>query len=235
MKNTFALLAMLFAATISVAPAATLTRITVSGEGTVAVVPDQASIRASIITNADRAEDAVSQTNATYARAVDAVVALGVARDDITLADYNVSYNPRPSSTPNEPPPAGRFGYVVTRTFDVKVRNVGKAGAVVDALTKAGTTNIESVAFGTSDPSRVRSEATTRAMQEARAKAEDAARAAGLHITGIEQIVYGGSGGVVPMMRVATMSAMAAPAPTAFDAGSVKVTTDLTVIFLAQP
>ena len=209
-----------------------LTHISVTGDGTVAVTPDQAAVRAAIENTAERAQDAVSATNATYARAVDAVVALGVARSDITLAYYNFNYNPRPAPVAGDNVSPGRYGYTVTRTFDVKVRDVDKAGAVVDALTKSGVTNIESVAFTTSDPSHARSQATARAMADARAKAQDAARAAGLHLTGIGRITYGGASIIQPMMR--TMAAQA-PAPTVFDQGNVNVSVTLTVVFLAQP
>lgn len=232
MTKPLALLAMLLVICAASAPAATITHITVTGEGTVAVTPDQAAVRASIETTADRAQDAVSQTNVTYMRAVDAVVALGVTRSDVTLAYYNLNYNPRPTVNAGENIPPGRYGYTVTRAFDVKVRDVNKAGTVVDALTRAGVSNIESVSFTTADPSRARSEATAKAMADARAKAQDAARAAGLRITGISRITYGGAPTVQPMMRAAVMSA---PAPTVFDAGSVTVSVSLTVVYLATP
>jgi hypothetical protein len=234
MNRTLALLAIFLATTICAAPAATITRISVGGEGTVAMEPDQATVRASVVSNADRAEDAVSQNNVTYTHLVDAAVATGVARNDITLAYYNINYIPRPKLAPGEVAPSGPFGYIVSRAFDVKVRNVGKAGAVVDALTNAGVTNIESVNFGLAAPSHARSTATAKAMADARAKAGEIARAAGLHIVGIEEI---SSGGAIrfpaPMMR--TMGVSAAAAPTVFDSGNVNVTADLTVIFLAQP
>jgi uncharacterized protein YggE len=233
MKKTLALVAMLLVATISAAPAATTTHITVSGEGTVALVPDQATIRASVVTNADSAENAVSQNNTIYAHLVDAAVATGVARDDITLAYYNINYNPRPKPAPGEIAPAGQFGYVVSRSFDVKVRSVAKTGTVVDALTKAGVTNVDNVSFGVADSSRALAIATAKAMADARTKADEIARAAGLHVVGIDQIAYGG--GIrtpVPMMKTMAMSAAA---PTVFDSGNVNVTADLTVVFLAQP
>ncbi len=232
MTKPLALLVMLLLLGTGVAPAATITHITVTGDGSVAVTPDQAAVRAAIEETAERAQDAVAATNATYTRAVDAVVALGVARSDITLAYYNFNYNPRPAPVAGENVAPGRYGYTVTRTFDVKVRDVNKAGAVVDALTKSGVTNIESLAFTTSDPSHARSQATARAMADARAKAQDAARAAGLHLTGIGRITYGGAPIIQPMMR--TMAAQA-PAPTVFDQGSVNVNVTLTVVFLAAP
>jgi uncharacterized protein len=232
MIRPLAFLAALLVATTAAAPAATVTHITVTGEGTVAVMPDQATVRAAIETTADRAQDAVSQTNATYNHAVDAVVALGIARGDVTLAYYNLNYNPRPVVATGESVPPGRYGYTVTRTFDVKVGDVNKAGAVVDALTKAGVTNIESVAFSAANPAHARSEATAKAMADARATAQDAARAASLHITGVSRITYGGGPVVQPMMRV---MAAQAPVPTVFDQGSINVSVTLTVVFLATP
>jgi hypothetical protein len=233
MKKTLVLVAMLLVATISAAPAATITHISVSGEGTVALVPDQATIRASVVTNADSAENAVSQNNTIYAQLVDAAVGTGVVRDDITLAYYNISYNPRPKPQPGEIAPTGQFGYVVSRSFDVKVRSVGKTGSVVDALTKAGVTNVENVSFGVADSSRALATATAKAMADARTKADEIAHAAGLHVVGIEQIASGGGIRMpVPMMKTMAVSAAA---PTVFDSGNVNVTADLTVVFLAQP
>lgn len=235
MNRTLALLTLFLVSTSVAGAAATVTHITVSGEGTVAVMPDEATIRASIVTNADRADDAVSQNNTTYARIVAATQAQGVARNDVTLADYNLNFNPRPSPMPSDGGFAAsqRYGYIVSRTFDIKVRAIAKAGAVVDAITKAGVTNVEGVSFGASDPSHARAQATSKAFADARLKADEVAKAAGLHITGIGRIEFGGSAPVVPMMRMAAMSAAAAPAPTVLDAGNVSVSASLTVVFLA--
>lgn len=237
MNRTLALLTILLISTSVGAAAATVTHITVSGEGTVAVVPDEATIRASIITNADRADDAVSENNSIYSRIVAATQAQGIARNDVTLADYNLNFNPRPSPMPSDGGyiSSSRFGYTVTRAFDIKVRAVAKAGAVVDAITKAGLTSVESISFGSSDPSRARAQATAKAFADARSKADEAAKAAGLHITGIGRIEFGGNASVAPMMRMTAMSATATPAPTVFDSGTLNVTASLTVVFLAQP
>ncbi len=232
MTRSLAFLAALLIGTATATAAATVTRITVSGDGTIAVMPDQATVRAALENTADSAQEAVSQSNATYDRVVGAVVAAGVARSDITLAYYNFNYNPRPVVAPGENIPPGRYGYIVARAFDVKVRDVNNTGSVVDALTKAGVTNIESVAFTAADPSHARSQATTKAIADARTKAQEIARAAGLRITGIDRISYGGAPVVQPFVRAMAASA---PVPTTFDQGNVNVSVNLTVVFLAQP
>ena len=155
------------------------------------------------------ANEAISQSNALYDRIVASLAKLGIARGDVSLAYYNVSYNPRPRSAPANP--GERYGYTVSRNFSVKVRDIGKAGAVSDACTAAGATTINGVNFGLADPTAARSQATIKAVADARSNAETLARAAGLHVTAIKSIELGGgpAPGPVPMMRMAA----AAPNP----------------------
>ena len=127
-----------------------------------------------------------------------------------------MNYSPKPQT----PSPGDRWGYTVRRQFDVKVREIGKAGGVVDACTGAGATGIDNVAFGTADPNAGRAEALRRAVADARGTADALAAAAGLHVTGIESIGQGGGEfRPQPVMRMAA----AAAAPTQFDRSNVNV------------
>jgi uncharacterized protein YggE len=190
--------------------------------------PDMATINVAVETNADNANDAISQNNSRYERIVSALTSEGIARSDITLSYYNVSYNPRPQVMP----PGGggeRYGYTVSRNFSVKVRKIGSAGRVSDASMAAGATAINGVTFGLSNTAGARGEATRKAVTDARANAQAVAAAAGLHITTIKSIDLGTAApGPVPMMRVA-----AANAPTQFDQSNVNVTVSVTVVFYA--
>jgi uncharacterized protein YggE len=233
MKPLF--LAVLVSLALATAPAsadtpAGMTEISVSGNGSVARPPDVANVSATVETNAPNANDAVGSNNVTYDRVVAALEKAGVARSDITLGSYNVNYNPKPHVLP--PSPDGeRYGYTVSRDFNVKVRAIGNAGRVADACTSSGATAINSVTFGLADPSMVRAEATRKAVADARANAEALASAAHLRIVSIKSIELGGGGvNPQPLMRVA-----AANAPTQFDQSNVNVTVSVTVTFLAQP
>lgn len=236
MKRT--VLALLVALSVAAAPARAVdpfegkTEIRVSGNGSVTLPPDVANVSATVETNAPNAGDAVSHNNAIYDRIVAALERIGIARNDITLSYYNVSYNPKPHVLP--PHPDGeRYGYTVSRGFSVKVREIAKAGRASDACTSAGATSIDGVSFGLADSSVARAAATRKAVDDARANADALAAAAHLHIVAIKSIDLGGGGTVapVPMMRMAAANA----APTQFDQSNVNVTVSVTVTYAAGP
>jgi uncharacterized protein len=231
MKRTFLCLLVTFAA-VSATAAQTLaatTEITASGTGSVSLPPNQATIAAAVETNAANANEAISQNNASYERILGALTKLGIARSDITLSYYNVNYNPRPAAPPANS--SERYGYTVSRSFAVKVRELAAAGRVSDACLGAGATAINGVTFGLADSAGARAQATEKAVAEARANAEALARAAGLRIVAIKRMeTGGGTAGPIPLMRTA-----AAGPPTEFDQSNVNITVSVTVVFTAEP
>ena len=229
-RTLLCLLILLPALSAGLARAATSTEIAASGTGSVTLPPDIATVNAAVETTSENANAAIEQNNAMYDRIVGALSKLGIARGDIALAYYNIRYNPRPKPMPPGPSQE-QYGYTVSRNFTVKVRTIGRAGAVSDACIAAGATGINGVDFGLSDSSAARAQATDKAVADARANAEAIARAAGLHIVGIKRIEFGGAGGPAPMMaRMAV-----ANVPTQFDQSNVNVTISLSVVFLAEP
>jgi uncharacterized protein YggE len=233
MKRTLiCLLGVLTLATVGAAQAqSAATEITASGSASVSLPPDMATIHAAVETTADNANDAVAQNNVIYGRVVASLEKLGVARSDVTLEYYNVSYNPRPKVLP--PNPDGeRFGYTVSRGFAIKVRRIGDAGRASDACVSAGATSINGVTLGLSNPATAREQATAKAVADARANADAIARAAALHVTGIKSIeLTGAPSGPVPLARAAAVQS----APTQFDQSNVSVTVSVSVVFRAEP
>jgi hypothetical protein len=234
MKRSFFCLLIAVAASTGGALAAQsgVTEITASGTGSVSLPPDMATVNAAVETNAARAEEAVSQNNHIYERVVAALEKLGIARDDVTLAYYNVNYNPPPKVMP-QASNGERYGYTVSRTFSVKVRSIGKAGAVSDACIGAGATSINGVSFGLADPSAARARAIAKAEADARNAAEALARTANVRIVSVKSIELQNGGTVgapVPMGAMAR-----AAAPTVFDQSNVSVSVLVTVVFTAEP
>jgi uncharacterized protein len=232
MKRTFICLLATFAVLANTAAtvAASTTEITASGSGSVSLPPDTATVNAAVETNAENANDAISQNNAIYDRVVGALTKLAISRGDIALAYYNVNYNPRPAAAPANP--GERYGYTVSRSFSIKVRDIAAAGRVSDACIGAGATAINAVTFGLADPSSARAQATAKAVAQARMNAQALAHAASLRIVAIKSIeLLGGGQAPVPLMRAAAAPSM----PTEFDQSNVNVTVSVSVVFLAEP
>ncbi len=207
------------------------TEIMASGTGTVWVAPDVGNVNAAIDTNAPTAADALDKNNQAYDHVVAALRGLGIARSDIALRSYNVSYNPPPKVVP--PAPTGeRYGYTVSRSFAVRVRDIGKTGTITDTCISAGATAINDVGFTLGDPDAWRPQAITAAVLAARKNAEIVAKAAALHIVGIKSIQILGASYPGPG---AQMMARTAAKNSEFDQGSINVEATVTVIYLAQP
>lgn len=231
MKYTALILTALtvFASLPAAAAEPALTEIQVTGNGSVSIIPDIASVDASIETVSDSSAEAVSRNNAIYERAVAALTKAGVARSDISLSSYNVNYNPKPQQpVPND---HQRYGFTVTRSFEAKTHALTKAGSIVDALVGSGVTNINGVSFDVADSSAARTQALRLAVDDARNQANALAEGAHLHITGIKTILYGSPAVRQPMPLMMAKAA----APTQLDPGSQDVSSVVTVTFLASP
>ncbi|HZZ00571.1 MAG TPA: SIMPL domain-containing protein [Candidatus Baltobacteraceae bacterium] len=213
------------------ARAAGPTELSISGTGSVTLPPDLATVDATVETNAPNITEAISDNNARYDRVVAALTRAGIARNDVTLSSYNVNYVPKPKITP--PNSEERYGYTVTRGFNVKVRRIAMAGQVIDACTAAGATGINGVGFAIANPAPARDRAIAMAVDDARDTATKLATAAGLRIVGIKSLDLGGG----PIVPQGIMMAKALPAamPTQFDQSNVTVTVNVNVVFLAAP
>jgi hypothetical protein len=115
----------------------------------------------------------------------------------------------------------------------VKVRSIGKAGAVSDACIGAGATSINGVSFGLADPSVARAQAIAKAEADARGAAQALARTANLRIVSVKSIELQNGGMVGPPVPMGAMARAAAP--TVFDQSNVSVSVSVTVVFSAEP
>jgi uncharacterized protein len=233
MKRTLLCLlaAFLLAGGLAAAAQSGVTEISASGAGSVSLPPDIATVDAAVSTNSSSAGDAVSQNNQSYERIVGGLVKIGIGRDDIALGYYNVRHNPKPQNMPANP--SEEYGYTVTRSFEVKVREVGKAGTVSDACIAAGATAIGRISFGLANPAAARAQAMAKAVADARLNAEALARATGLRIVSIKSIGYPDAGLVPPGMGA--IARVNTHAPTNLDESNVSESASVRIVFLAEP
>lgn len=205
----------------------TVLDITATGETT--RVPDVATIRAGVVTQNASASAALSENADRMARVLAALKRAGVAQRDI--ATSNVGLQPQYRYGENVPPVI--TGYQASNTVSVRFRDVAKSGAILDALVKEGSNQIDGPNLAIDKPDAALDEARTDAVKRARARAELYAKAAGMTVVRIVSIAENGenAGGSPPPMafRMAKAADSTQIAP-----GETDVTVTLSVRFLLK-
>ena len=151
--------------------------IVTTGTGEARMAPDRATIFVGIQTRATTAA-AAGADNAKRQRAIlDTLKALGLASEQLSTINYNVS--PEMQYSPNGQTPPRVTGYIVTNTVRAEVRRLDDVGRLIDAALAKGANEISSLQFYSTKADSVRRSALALAVVSARADAEALARAAG--------------------------------------------------------
>jgi uncharacterized protein YggE len=162
-------------------PARPVSEIITSAQGEAKVTPDRATVFVGVETRSATAAQASAENARKQQAVMDALHALGIARDRISTMSYNVM--PEQSFQPNQGDKVPRIvGYRVTNTIRVEVRQLDQVGAVLDAAIAHGANTINSLDFFASDQDSARHAALAEAVARARGDAEVLARAAGGHL-----------------------------------------------------
>jgi uncharacterized protein YggE len=159
----------------------------VSAEGESRRTPDLATISAGVVTQAADAAGAMRENTTRMDRVIAALKRAGIADKDLRTA--SISLQPQYRYADNQPPVI--TGYQATNTVTVRFRDIGKAGAVLDALVATGANQINGPELTLDDPTAAMNEARLDAMTKARARADLYARAAGLKVKRILSISEG--------------------------------------------
>ena len=149
----------------------------VTGEGEVMAVPDIATLRLGIEAQEATVAEAQSQATEAMDRVMAALTDNGVAEEDIQTQYFSIRQITRWVDEEQVV-----VGYRVTNMVTTKIRDIDKAGIIIDAVAEAGgdLTRIDSIGFSVDDPSVFYEQARQEAMADANAKAEQLAELAGV-------------------------------------------------------
>jgi uncharacterized protein YggE len=155
------------------------TGIWVSGTGEVTATPDVAILTLGVEAQETTVKAAQSEASSAMNAVVDALKTNGVADKDIQTQWYSISPVTKWDDKTNE---QITTGYSVTNMVTAKIRDITKAGTIIDAVTDAGgnLTRINGISFTVNDPTAYNNQAREKAMQDANAKAEQMATLAGI-------------------------------------------------------
>lgn len=163
------------------------TGIWVNGEGKVSVTPDMAIINVGIVSE----KPTVAEAQAEAAQAMDNLIQTlkdqGIDEKDIQTTSYYITQNTRWNQTDQK---EEVIGYRVSNSVTVKVRDVNKVGTTIDAVAAAGgdLTRISGITFTIDDPTDFYNEAREKAIENAKAKAQQIADKSGAKLGKITYI-----------------------------------------------
>ncbi|MFS0752362.1 SIMPL domain-containing protein [Oceanobacillus sp. 1P07AA] len=167
--------------------------ITVTGTGSVLVIPSIAHVRLAVVTRNASLEEAQQQNNESMTNVISAIVGEGVPRESI----QTTSFSARPI-----------YNYVdgkqIFETFEVRneititLEDLDRLGEIIDLAISQGANEVVSVTFSVDDPENFYEEALTLALRNAQSKAEVIAQELGVSInpipTKITEVDSGGNG-----------------------------------------
>ena len=195
--------------------------ITVSASGKVTVVPDVARVNLGVTINKSTVKAARSAAAAAMTNIIAAIKALGVADADIRTVGLNLYPQYANGSSTKI------AGYTISEQLQITIRDLDKAGDVVDAATAKGATDVNGISFELADPEK--------AMNDARASAVTTARASAQAMASAGQVTLGK---VVAITDLSPATPIYYGAERAFDAlatpvkpGTQDVAVSVTVIF----
>lgn len=200
-------------------PDSSRAEIVTAATGEAQFVPDRAAVYVGVETRATTAA-AAARDNAQRQRAIiDAVVAAGVSRDQISTENYSVAPNTRYDQATQR---STVVGYIVSNVVRVEVRRIDQVASVLDAALAKGANQINSLDFFASNSDSARHAAIMQGVARARADAETLARAAGGSLGSLVELSTADAG-PRPMYRLDVARAMAAATPTPIEPGQQRV------------
>jgi hypothetical protein len=203
--------------------------ITVSGAGEANAAPDMVEVDVAVSVLADSVQDATRIAADKADTVSSALIAGGVAAEDIATTEYSI----RPEydySASNQ----RLLGYRVSNTVRAKLRDVASTGPLLDSVVSAGgdETRVNGLGFGVADESPLLAKAREAAWNDARTKAEQLAALSGHTLGKATAITETIQGPVLPMPRLmAADMSMSERASTPIEPGSSTVTVTLQVEF----
>jgi len=204
------------------------TLLSVSAQSEAKRVPDVATISAGVVTQAADANAAMRANAVQMDKVMAAIKAAGIAERDIQTSGINL--NPQYKYVENQEPTI--TGYQANNTVNLKVRDIGKLGKVLDALVASGANQVNGPSFEIDQPDEAYDEARRGALEKAQARAAMYAKTLGVRVRRIVSISEGaGFQPPRPMPMMAMAARGKAEMDTAVSPGETTLSANLDVVF----
>lgn len=212
---------------ISILPAST---ITVTGEAKQDLTSQIANFSAGVTaTNIDK-QTAVNEVNSAMEKIIKSVKDFGIDEKDIQTQQVSVyqTKEDRPEIMIYPPRPSGKDVWQASNSISIKLRNIDQASALTDLLQQSNATNVYGPNYSLDDTTHAQADLLSKAIANAREKAQKIAVASKRKLGKIITVSEGGT--VMPGPVFRSMS-VAESVPTPVEPGSETVYKSVTVTF----
>lgn len=199
--------------------------ITVTGVGRVESVPNEALFSLGVSTNGSTAREALAANSAAMRKVLAALDNAGVGAKDVKTE--TVSVGPDYSVDGKSP-----SGFTARNSVSVRIRDLAKAGGVLDAASQAGANEVNGPMLTRTDRDELEAKALEDAVANARKRAGALADAADVGLGSVTAIVEGFSGGPEPWMATRASAEVADSAP--IRPGTEEIQATVTVTFAIE-
>ncbi len=179
--------------------------ITVTGKGESSAKPDIAEISFAIVKDGKKVTDVQSQASEIEKKVLAFLKEKGIDDKDVKTVNYSLSpryeYRAVVCSQSYCPPGGDQtlVGYEVRQDMLVKVRAIDGAGEIVSGLGTLGVTNVSGINLTLDDPDKVQRDARSKAIADAKEKAEQLASDLGVNLRNIVSFSEGNVGVLAPV------------------------------------
>jgi len=199
-----------------------------TGTATVSAEPEIVQVTFGVDLRGDDPAAVVNEAAQKINRAIAAARELGVADKDIQTTGYSVwvetIYDPQTGQ------PTGQMAYHASHFVMVTLRDLNKTGNLLAAVIEAGANSISGVNFTVEDPDALVKQARQKALENARAQAEQTAQVLGISLGKPVLVSEGGWYPVAAVARAEGMGGGGVEAPT-ISPGAFSVTVSVQVVY----
>lgn len=201
-----------------------------AGQGTIKASPDIAYITLGVITEHGNAKAAQQANAAAMDKITTAIKGAGIKPEDIKTVNYSIY--PR-YDYHKETGESKITGYTVNNSIQVTVRDITKAGNIIDLAAQNGANTSSQISFGLSDYEKHYNEALKMAVENARKRASTMAGALDIKL-GMPSTVTENGGYTPPVIHYGYQAGMAKAedaAATPVSAGSIEIQASVSLTY----
>lgn len=156
--------------------------ITLQGTGDVYAKPDLAVVNLSVKNKGKTAKEAMDENVQKMNSVINVLKGQGIAEEDIKTTSFEVY----PYYEEKEDEKRTLVGYQVEQSLELKVREINKAGGLIEEATRAGANQVGNLNLTIEDDEMYKQEAREIAIAKAKSKAAELAQQLGVKLAGLK-------------------------------------------------